>query len=75
MEDTRARARTHTVRVIFGLIHVYFLTFARFLNGKCRTHTNITHEMCIRDSTKEVSVLVSYLSRYSGMLLEPAFGT
>ena len=39
----RAHARTHTVRVIFGLIHVYFHTFARFLNGKCRTHTNITH--------------------------------
>ena len=32
---------THKIRVISGLIHVYFLTFARFLNGKCRTHTNI----------------------------------
>ena len=27
---------THTIRVISGLTHVYFLTFARFLNGKCR---------------------------------------
>ena len=40
---THTHTHTHTIRVISGLIHVYFLTFARFLNGKCRTHTNITN--------------------------------
>ena len=32
----RQGRHTHKIRVISGLIHVYFLRFARFLNGKCR---------------------------------------
>ena len=43
MTHTHTHTHRHTTRVISGLIHVYFLTFARFLNGKCLTHTNITH--------------------------------
>ena len=30
------RTHKHTIRVIPGLNHVYFLMFTRFLNGKCR---------------------------------------
>ena len=38
------KTHTHTIHVISGLTHVYFLTFARFLNGKCRnTHQ---HNAC-----------------------------
>ena len=48
----RDSTHTHTIRVISGLAHVYFLTFARFLNGKCRNpHQRVEagKEMCIRD--------------------------
>ena len=36
----QGHTHTHTIRVISGLTDVYFLTFARFLNEKCRNPTN-----------------------------------
>ena len=35
---------THTIRVISGLTHVYFIMFACFLNGKCRNPPH--HNVC-----------------------------
>ena len=57
----RQGRHTHKIRVISGLIHVYFLTFARFLNGKCLSLIHI--QMCIRDST------IGYTAEYCSSAL------